>query len=44
VLCGATRADRVMVAGVWRVVDGQPVGFDLAKLRAEQRQAARIFI
>ena len=30
VLCGAHRADRVMVGGVWRVVDGAPVGVDLA--------------
>ena len=35
VLCGAHRADRVMVAGVWRVVDGAPVGVDLAALMAE---------
>ena len=43
VLCGATRADRVMVAGRWRVEDGQPVGVDLAKLMADQRDAARLF-
>ncbi|MFO1038993.1 MAG: 8-oxoguanine deaminase [Geminicoccaceae bacterium] len=41
VLCGATRADRVMVGGTWRVVDGQPLGIDLAKLRAEHGAAAR---
>ena len=35
VLCGAHRADRVMIAGEWRVVDGQPVGLDLAALIAE---------
>ena len=29
-LCGAHRADRVMVAGKWRVVGGQPEGVDLA--------------
>ncbi|KQQ88721.1 8-oxoguanine deaminase [Aureimonas sp. Leaf324] len=43
VLCGATRADRVMVAGRWRVVDGQPVGVDLARLRCEHGAAARRF-
>ena len=43
VLCGAHRADRVMVAGVWRVVDGAPVGVDLAALMAEHRAAARDF-
>ena len=35
VLCGAHRADRVMIAGEWRVIDGQPVGLDLARLIAE---------
>ena len=43
VLCGAHRADRVMVAGGWRVVDGLPVGLDLAGLIAEHRAAARDF-
>ena len=43
VLCGAHRADRVMVGGVWRVIDGAPVGLDLAALVAEHRQAARAF-
>ncbi|KTR04059.1 8-oxoguanine deaminase [Aureimonas ureilytica] len=43
VLCGATRADRVMVAGRWRVLDGQPVGIDIARLRAEHGAAARRF-
>jgi 8-oxoguanine deaminase len=43
VLCGAHRADRVMVNGVWRVVDGAVVGLDLAALLAEHRQAARKF-
>ncbi|WP_182086895.1 8-oxoguanine deaminase [Aureimonas sp. ME7] len=41
--CGATRADRVMVAGVWRVVDAMPVGVDIARLRAEHGEAARHF-
>ncbi len=43
VLCGATRADRVMVGGRWRVLDGQIVGLDLDKLIADQKQAARRF-
>jgi 8-oxoguanine deaminase len=43
VLCGASRADRVMVAGRWRVVDGAPIGLDLQALMAEHRQAARAF-
>ena len=43
ILCGANRADRVMIGGAWRVVDGAPVGIDLAKLIADQRQAARSF-
>ena len=43
VLCGAHRADRVMVAGRWRVIDGQPEGVDLAALIAEHKTAAKAF-
>ncbi len=43
VLCGATHADRVMVAGAWRVVDAMPVGLDLDRLMAEHSAAARDF-
>jgi 8-oxoguanine deaminase len=43
VLCGAHRADRVMIAGRWRVVDGAPADFDLAALLAAQKEAARDF-
>ena len=43
VLCGAHRADRVMIAGRWRVIDSQPVGVDLAKIVADHQQAARQF-
>ena len=43
VLCGAHRADRVMVAGEWRVIDGAPVGIDLPALMAHHREAARAF-
>ena len=44
VLCGAHRADRVMVAGRWRVIDGNPLGIDVEKLRAEHGAAARAFL
>jgi 8-oxoguanine deaminase len=43
VLCGAHRADRVMVAGRWRVIDGEPEGVDLAALIAKHKAAARAF-
>jgi 8-oxoguanine deaminase len=43
VLCGAHRADRVMAAGQWRVIDGAPVGVDLEGLIAEHKAAARVF-
>ncbi len=43
VLCGAHRADRVMVAGRWRVIDGAPEGVDLDALMAEHKAAARAF-
>ena len=43
VLCGAHHADRVMIGGAWRVVDGEPVGVDLQKLIAEHTEAARYF-
>jgi 8-oxoguanine deaminase len=44
VLCGAYAADRVMVAGDWRVEDGMPTGVDVAKLRREHGDAARAFL
>lgn len=40
-LCAADRADRVMVAGQWRVVDGQIPGLDVAGLIAAHSAAAR---
>src|SRR5712671_5972816 len=43
VLCGAHRADRVMIAGQWRVVDGAPLGVDVARLRHEHGEAAKRF-
>jgi len=44
VLCGAHRADRVMVGGQWRVEHGAPVGMDVEKLRREHGEAARAFL
>lgn len=41
VLCGAERADRVMIAGSWRVKDGRTVGLDREALMAEHQEAAR---
>lgn len=41
VLCGASRADRVMVAGSWRVIDGTVPGLDLTALRRAHGAAAR---
>lgn len=40
VLCGAHKADRVMVAGRWRVIDGQPPGVDVERLRREHGEVA----
>lgn len=40
-LCGADRADRMMIGGQWRVIDGQIEGLDLGQLIADHRQAAR---
>jgi 8-oxoguanine deaminase len=41
ILCGASRADRVMVQGRWLVEGGQIPGLDLAGLRAAHGAAAR---
>ena len=43
VLCGAHAADRVMVAGRWRVIDGRPEGVDLDDLIAKHKAAAKAF-
>ncbi|MDM9650945.1 8-oxoguanine deaminase [Pseudomonas wenzhouensis] len=40
-LCGADRADRVMIGGRWRVIDGQIEGLNVAQLIADHRQAAK---
>lgn len=41
VLCGAHRADRVMVAGRWLVEDGRLTSVDLPKLMEAHQKAAR---
>ncbi len=43
ILCGAHAADRVMVAGRWRVIDGRPEGVDLDDLIARHKAAAKAF-
>ncbi len=44
VLCGATTADRVMIAGEWRVADGMPAGVDIEALIADHNRVARNFL
>ena len=39
--CGAHRAERVMIAGRWTVVDGDPIGVDVGELRASHDAAAK---
>ena len=41
VLCGAHRADRVMIGGRWTVIDGAIPGFDVAGLIRRHSAAAR---
>lgn len=41
VLCGAHRAEKVMIGGRWQVEDGLPLGVDVPKLRAEHGEIAR---
>ncbi|OYY02665.1 MAG: 8-oxoguanine deaminase, partial [Acidocella sp. 35-58-6] len=41
ITCGAHRADRVMVAGQWRVIDGAIPGLDIPGLMAAHNQAAQ---
>jgi 8-oxoguanine deaminase len=40
-LCGAQKADRVMVAGKWKVVDGGIVGKDESELINRHSTAAK---
>jgi 8-oxoguanine deaminase len=44
VLCGAHRADRVMVGGRWLIEDGAPAGVDLERLRHEHGAMAKRFL
>ncbi|RBP65104.1 8-oxoguanine deaminase [Brevibacterium sanguinis] len=44
VLCGAEKADRVMVGGAWRVLDGHVVGLDKEALIAAHREEARALV
>lgn len=44
VLCAAQNADRVMVAGAWRLIDGEVPGVDRAALAAEQRAASHALL
>ncbi|MEJ2765198.1 8-oxoguanine deaminase [Photobacterium sp. MCCC 1A19761] len=41
ILCGAQQADRVMVAGKWRVYDGVVSGVDMEQLLHRHRAAAK---
>lgn len=41
ILCGAHQVDHLMIAGKWRVVNGDIPGVDLAKLRRDHEFAAR---
>lgn len=40
VICGAVKADRVMVGGEWRVINGAIDGLDMNKLMKDHSQAA----
>ncbi len=40
ILCGAHKADHVMVAGQWRVTRGELPGVDMEELQTEHRRAA----
>ncbi|WP_139708403.1 8-oxoguanine deaminase [Aeromonas allosaccharophila] len=44
ILCGAERADRVMVGGKWRVVDGAIEGLDIEGLIARHKLAAAALV
>jgi 8-oxoguanine deaminase len=44
VLCGAHRADRVMIRGSWTVKDANPVGIDVAQLRHDHGAVAKLFL
>ena len=44
VLCGAHQADRVMIAGNWKVIDGSPVNIDVSQLREMHGNQAKRFL
>ncbi|WP_421233960.1 8-oxoguanine deaminase [Aeromonas jandaei] len=44
ILCGAERADRVMVGGKWRVVDGAIAGLDIEGLIVRHKVAAAALV
>ncbi|QSR73079.1 8-oxoguanine deaminase [Aeromonas jandaei] len=44
ILCGAERADRVMVGGKWRVIDGAIEGLDIEGLIARHKVAAAALV
>ena len=44
VLCGAHRADRVMIGGAWQLLDGNPIKLDILQLRTDHGQAAKRFV
>ncbi|WP_429011222.1 8-oxoguanine deaminase [Aeromonas allosaccharophila] len=44
ILCGAERADRVMVGGKWKVVDGAIEGLDIEQLIARHKVAAAALV
>jgi 8-oxoguanine deaminase len=44
VLCGAHRADRVMIRGSWTIKDANPVGIDVAQLRHDHGAVAKLFL
>ncbi|AQA17717.1 8-oxoguanine deaminase [Halioglobus japonicus] len=43
-LCNAQRADRVMIGGHWRVIDGAIPGLDLPRLIARQHEQAAALV
>ncbi len=43
VLCGAHSADRVMIGGQWKLIDGKPLEIDISRLRREHGAAAQQF-
>ena len=40
-LCGAQKADRVMIAGTWKVIDGEILDLDIKKLQFDHTNQAK---